>query len=55
MRILVAVKRVPMTGGRIVVRDDGRAIETRHLGFTISPHEECGVEEAVRIAEAGGG
>ncbi len=55
MRILVAVKRVPMTGGRIVVTGDGRAIETRHLGFTISPHEECAVEEAVQLVEANGG
>jgi electron transfer flavoprotein beta subunit len=55
MRVLVCVKRVPMTGGRIVLTDDGQAIETRHLGFTISPHEECGVEEAVRLVEAGGG
>ena len=52
MKILVCVKRVPMTGGRIVLTDDEQAIETRHLGFTISPHEECGVEEAVRIVEA---
>jgi electron transfer flavoprotein beta subunit len=44
-----------MTGGRIVVTDDARAIETRHLGFTISPHEECGVEEAVQLVEANGG
>jgi electron transfer flavoprotein beta subunit len=28
---------------------DGQALETKHLGFTISPHEECAVEEAVRI------
>src|SRR4029453_13246903 len=27
----------------------------RHLGFTISPHEECGVEEAVRLVEQHGG
>src|SRR5579859_6468889 len=53
MRILVAVKRVPITGGRIVLTDDARAIDTRHLGFTISPHEECAAEEAVRIVEAG--
>ena len=52
MRTLVCVKRVPMTGGRMVVTEDGQALETRHLGFTISPHEECGVEEAVRLAEA---
>jgi electron transfer flavoprotein beta subunit len=55
VRILVCVKRVPMTGGTIVLTDDARAIETRHLGFTISPHEECGVEEAVRLVEAHGG
>jgi electron transfer flavoprotein beta subunit len=55
VRILVAVKRVPITGGRMVLTADEQAIETKHLGFTISPHEECGVEEAVRIVEAHGG
>jgi electron transfer flavoprotein beta subunit len=55
MNILVCVKRVPLTGGKMVLTADERAIETRHLGFTISPHEECGVEEAVRMVEAGGG
>lgn len=38
-----------------MLTEDSRAIETRHLGFTMSPHEECGVEEAVRIIEANGG
>ena len=55
MRILVLVKRVPATGGRIVLTDDGRAIDTRYLGFVVSPHEECAVEEAVRLIEAKGG
>jgi len=55
MDVLICVKRVPLTGGKMVLSPDERAIETRHLGFTISPHEECGVEEAVRIVEAGGG
>src|SRR6202035_3113592 len=55
MNVLVCVKRVPLTGGKIVLTDDERAISTRHLGFTISPHEECGVEEAVRLVDAGGG
>jgi electron transfer flavoprotein beta subunit len=55
MNILVCVKRVPLTGGKIVLTEDERAISTRHLGFTISPHEECGVEEAVRLVEAHGG
>jgi electron transfer flavoprotein beta subunit len=55
VRILTCVKRVPMTGGKIVLSGDEQAIETKHLGFTISPHEECGVEEAVRLIEANGG
>ncbi len=55
MNVLVSVKRVPLTGGKIVLTDDSRAISTRHLGFTISPHEECGAEEAVRLVEQHGG
>lgn len=55
MNVLVCVKRVPQTGGRIVLTADKQAIDTKFLGFTISPHEECGVEEAVRIVEAHGG
>jgi electron transfer flavoprotein beta subunit len=55
MRILVCVKRVPATGGRIVLADDGRSIDTRYLGFVVSPHEECAEEEAVRLIEANGG
>jgi electron transfer flavoprotein beta subunit len=55
MNILVCVKRVPLTGGKMVLTEDQRAISTRHLGFTISPHEECGCEEAVRLIEQHGG
>ncbi|HEX5148102.1 MAG TPA: hypothetical protein VFW02_03395, partial [Candidatus Limnocylindrales bacterium] len=55
MDLLVCVKRVPATGGRITLTEDGQEIDTRYLGFTVSPHEECAVEEAVRIVEAQGG
>jgi electron transfer flavoprotein beta subunit len=55
VNILVCVKRVPLTGGKMVLTADEQALETRHLGFTISPHEECGVEEAVRLCEQHGG
>src|SRR5206468_8132661 len=55
MRVAVCIKRVPITGGRILLTDDARAINTQHLGFTMSPHEECGVEEAVRLIEANKG
>jgi electron transfer flavoprotein beta subunit len=54
MNILVCIKRVPFTGGKINLTADGQEIETKHLGFTISPHEECAVEEAVRLSEAQG-
>lgn len=55
MDILVCVKRVPATGARIVLTADEQEIETRNLGFTVSPHEECAVEEAVRLVENHGG
>ncbi|MEM8925597.1 MAG: electron transfer flavoprotein subunit beta/FixA family protein [Actinomycetota bacterium] len=55
MRILVCVKRVPAPGARINVTDDGQSVETAHLGFTTSPHEECAVEEAVQLVEEHGG
>jgi len=55
MEILVCVKRVPTVGGAITLTADGRSIDTRMSGFTISPHEECAVEEAVRLVERFGG
>ncbi len=55
MKILVCIKRVPDVGGRVALRPDGQDIDTSFLGFTISPHEECAVEEAVRIVEREGG
>src|SRR3954463_6335321 len=55
MRILVCVKRVPAPGARINITPDGQAIDTAYLGFTMSPHEECAVEEAVQMVERHGG
>ena len=55
MDVLVCIKRVPLSGGKLTITDDGRDIETAKLGFTISPHEEVAVEEAVRIVEQHGG
>ena len=55
MKVLVCIKRVPAPGARIVLRSDGQAIDSSMLGFTISPHEECAVEEAVLQVESHGG
>src|ERR1700722_17671417 len=53
--ILVCVKRVPTVGGAITLTADGQALDAKASGFTISPHEECAVEEAVRLVERFGG
>lgn len=55
MNILVCVKRVPDTGAKMVLTDDQQEIDTNNLGFTVSPHEECAEEEAVRQIEEHGG
>jgi electron transfer flavoprotein beta subunit len=55
MEILVCVKRVPTVGGAIRLTPDQRAIDVTTSGFTISPHEECAIEEAVRLVERFGG
>jgi len=53
--VLVCVKRVPMVGGKVLITADGQDVDTRMSGFTVSPHEECAVEEAVQITEREGG
>jgi electron transfer flavoprotein beta subunit len=55
MHVLVCIKRVPAAAGKITLTADQQEIDTRHLAFTMSPHEECGVEEAVRLVAAHGG
>jgi electron transfer flavoprotein beta subunit len=55
MDVLACLKRVPETGAKIVLTDDQQEIDTTNLGFTMSPHEECAVEEAVQITEESGG
>ncbi len=55
MNILVCVKRVPAPGARINITSDGQQVDTSFLGFTVSPHEECAVEQAVQLIEKHGG
>jgi len=55
VEVLVCIKRVPDTGGKVTLTADRRAIDARNLEFAISPHEECAVEEAIRLTEAHGG
>jgi electron transfer flavoprotein beta subunit len=53
--VLACIKRVPDTGAKIVLTDDQQGIDASNLGFTMSPHEECAIEEAVQQVEAHGG
>lgn len=55
MRVLACVKRVPAPGAKIVLTEDRQAIDAQHLGFVVSPHEECAIEGAVQLKEEHGG
>jgi electron transfer flavoprotein beta subunit len=55
MKVLVCIKRVPAVAGRMTLTDDEKAIDTRYLGYAMGPHEECAVEQAVRLTEEHGG
>ncbi len=53
--VLVCIKRVPDVSGEVLLTDDEQAVDARHVGFTVSPHEECAVELATQLAQASGG
>jgi electron transfer flavoprotein beta subunit len=53
--VLVCVKRVPDVSGEFALTDDEQSVDARHLGWAVSPHEECAVELATQIAVATGG
>jgi electron transfer flavoprotein beta subunit len=53
--VLVCIKRVPDVGGEVMLTPDAQAVDARFVGFTVSAHENCAVELAVRIAAATGG
>lgn len=53
--VLVCIKRVPDTSGQLLLSEDEQSVDARHVGYTVSPHEECAVELAVQIATATGG
>ena len=53
--VLVCIKRVPDVAGEVLLTPDAQTIDARFVGFTVSAHESCAVELAVRIATATGG
>jgi electron transfer flavoprotein beta subunit len=53
MKVLVAVKRVVDYNVKIRVKADGTGVETTNVKMSMNPFDEIGVEEAVRLKEAG--
>ncbi|MDN5761933.1 MAG: hypothetical protein L0H41_06420 [Microlunatus sp.] len=53
--VLVCLKRVPDAAGEITLSGDSMSIDARHVGYTVSAHEEAAVELAVQIADETGG
>jgi electron transfer flavoprotein beta subunit len=49
--VLVCIKRVPDAAGEVLLTADEQALDARFVGFTVSAHENCAVELAVRIGD----
>lgn len=55
VNVLVCIKRVPNSSGEVLLSEDEQSVDARHVGYTVSPHEECAVELATQVAGATGG
>jgi electron transfer flavoprotein beta subunit len=53
MKVLVPVKRVVDYNVKIRVRPDGSGVELANVKMSMNPFDEIGVEEAIRLKEAG--
>ena len=53
--VLVCLKRVPDSSSEVVLTPDEQAVDGRFSGWTVSPHENCATELAIRIAQDTGG
>ncbi len=53
--VLVCVKRVVDSTGKVTLTPDEQSIDGRFAGYTLSRHEECAIELAVQAAKATGG
>jgi len=53
MKVLVAVKRVIDANVKVRVKGDGSGVETANVKMAMNPFDEIGVEEALRLKEAG--
>jgi electron transfer flavoprotein beta subunit len=50
--VLICIKRVPETSGEVLLSADETSIDARHVGYTLSAHEECAIELGIQVAKA---
>lgn len=53
MKVLVSVKRVVDYNVKVRVKSDGSGVDIANVKMSMNPFDEIGVEEAVRLKEAG--
>jgi electron transfer flavoprotein beta subunit len=53
MKVLVTVKRVVDYNVKIRVKSDGSGVELASVKMSMNPFDEIGIEEAIRLKEAG--
>jgi electron transfer flavoprotein beta subunit len=53
MKVLVTVKRVVDYNVKVRVKSDGSGIDLANVKMSMNPFDEIGVEEAIRLKEAG--
>ena len=53
MKVLVAVKRVVDYNVKVRVKADGTGVDIANVKMSMNPFDEIGVEEAIRLKEAG--
>jgi electron transfer flavoprotein beta subunit len=54
-KVAVCVKQVPDTETRIRIAENGKSIVENDVNWILSPYDEFGIEEALRIKEKHGG
>ncbi len=53
MKVMVPVKRVVDYNVKVRVKSDGTGVETANVKMSMNPFDEIGIEEALRLKEAG--
>src|SRR5437763_11842139 len=53
MKVLVAVKRVVDANVKVRVKADKTGVDLANVKMSMNPFDEIGVEEAIRLKEAG--